>query len=285
MLSCQSAASDIEEIVVSATRGCRWFETNASISSISAETLSNEQAVHANEIFDNVAGVWISGGNGQENLTAIAPSAHRAGGCSAFLTALDNIPLRASGFCNVNELFQGQLELASGVEVLKGPGTSVHGSNASHGMINILTPSLDERPVHAPSRARSLRLRPNQGKARANWLVALSASKDGGYLDDAGYGQQKALIKHRSGHGTWCHHDALTHQPQPGNRWVYPGDDVYKDDAYAALAPIRGLSGRPIGTALFIDRSSRSIRRLASHTLSALESDAISAALFAWPAS
>ena len=65
MISCQSAASDIEEIVVSATReAAEWFETNASISSISAETLNNEQAVHANEIFDNVAGVWISRGNG-----------------------------------------------------------------------------------------------------------------------------------------------------------------------------------------------------------------------------
>ena len=92
------------------------LKTNASISSISAETLSNEQAVHANEIFDNVAGVWISRGNGQENLTAIrSPVLTGAGGCGAFLTALDNIPLRASGFCNVNELFQGQLELASGV--------------------------------------------------------------------------------------------------------------------------------------------------------------------------
>ena len=72
IVSCQSAASDIEEIVVSATREATdWFKTDASISSISAETLSNEQAVHANEIFDNVAGVWISRGNGQENLTAI----------------------------------------------------------------------------------------------------------------------------------------------------------------------------------------------------------------------
>ncbi len=242
MLSCQSAASDIEEIVVSATReAAGWFETNASISSISAETLSNEQAVHANEIFDNVAGIWISRGNGQENLTAIrSPVLTGAGGCGAFLTALDNIPLRASGFCNVNELFQGQLELASGVEVLKGPGTSVHGSNASHGMINILTPSLDgeDRSMLQVELGRFDYGRIKAKRQSDNWLVALSASRDGGYLDDAGYGQQKALIKHRAESAALNVTTtlSLTNLNQETAGFIR-GDDVYKDDAVRRSNP------------------------------------------------
>ena len=135
-------AAELEEVVVSSKRSEEiWRQTELSISLIDEDILNKEQAIHPNELFESVAGTWISRGNGQEHLTAIrSPVLTGAGGCGAFLTTLDGIPLRASGFCNVNELFQGQLELASRVEVIKGPGAIVHGSNASHGMINMLTP-------------------------------------------------------------------------------------------------------------------------------------------------
>ena len=34
--------------------------------------------------------------------------------------------------------FEGALELASGAEVTKGPGSVLYGSNAVHGLVNIL---------------------------------------------------------------------------------------------------------------------------------------------------
>ena len=71
-----------------------------------------------------------------------------------------------------------------------------------------------------------------------NWLVALSASKDGGYLDDAGYGQQKALIKHRA-ESTSVNVTttlSLTNLNQETAGFIR-GDDVYEDDAIRRSNP------------------------------------------------
>ena len=57
--------------------------------------------------------------------------------------AQDGIPLRASGFCNVNELFDAHSEQAGGIEVIKGPAGVAYGANAMHGMINVLSPAID----------------------------------------------------------------------------------------------------------------------------------------------
>ena len=61
-------------------------------------------------------------------------------------------------------------------------------------MINILTPSFDaeDRSMLQVELGRFDYGRIKAKRQSDNWLVALSASKDGGYLDDAGYGQQKA---------------------------------------------------------------------------------------------
>ena len=69
-----------------------------------------------------------------------------AGSCGAFMTAQDGISMRSPGFCNVNQLFDANLLQAGKVEVLKGPATVVFGSNALHGIINVLTPTVAQTP-------------------------------------------------------------------------------------------------------------------------------------------
>ena len=132
----------LEEVVVTANRTQEpWLALTRSATVVDANTITQTQAVHINELLARVAGTWISRGNGQEHLTAIrSPVLTGAGGCGAFLMTQDSVPLRASGFCNVNELFESVSELAETVEVLKGPGGASHGSNALHGLIQIRTP-------------------------------------------------------------------------------------------------------------------------------------------------
>ena len=48
----------------------------------------------------------------------------------------DSIPIRPTGFCNVNQLFEVPTELAQSVEVLRGPANALYGSNGLHGTIN-----------------------------------------------------------------------------------------------------------------------------------------------------
>jgi iron complex outermembrane receptor protein len=185
----------LEELVVTASRK----DQNISEISSNITKVSEIDAIgqtHINEAMQRVSGVWISRGNGQENLTAIrSPVLTGAGGCGAFLTAQDNIPLRASGFCNVNELFDANTEQASQIEVIKGPGSVVYGSNALHGTINVITPPVNNQTIIGVEAGPHdyYRLKATTGSDR--WRLDLIGTTDGGYKHDSGFDQQKANFK------------------------------------------------------------------------------------------
>ena len=194
----------LEEVFVSASRSAESaLRLPLGWSRISADEVDTTSPVHINELMQRVPGTWISRGNGQESLTALrSPVLTGAGGCGPFFMGWDNISLRAPGFCNVNQLFDANAEQAARVEVIRGPGTSVYGSNAMHGVINILSA--------APTRARDQRLTLEAGpfdyyrakyrysntEGRHGISVRGNAATDGGYKDDSGFDQQKLTLRH-----------------------------------------------------------------------------------------
>jgi outer membrane receptor protein involved in Fe transport len=179
-------------------------------SSIDEEALAITAPVHINEIMQRVPGAWIARGNGQESLPALrSPVLTGAGSCGAFYMAMDSIALRAAGFCNVNQLFDANVEQAGRIEVIKGPATALFGSNAMHGVINILsaapTAKLDHQVAleggpHDYYRGR-YHYRNTLGAHGVS--INLNASRDGGYKDDSGYDQQKATLRHDYAGGAW----------------------------------------------------------------------------------
>ena len=192
------AATSLEEVVVTASRSDQTIaDVGSNITSIL--DISKIGQTHINETMQQVSGVWISRGNGQEHLTSIrSPVLTGAGGCGAFLMAQDNIPLRASGFCNVNELFDVNSEQAGRIEVIKGPATVMYGSNAMHGMINVITPSINSnRSITTEAGPHDYyRVKLNAGGSR--WRMDVNATTDGGYKHDSGFDQQKATFKYQS---------------------------------------------------------------------------------------
>ena len=138
--SVQSNTLD-ENILVTASR----VEENAmklplAWSTVNSETLQFIDPIHINEIMQRVPGAWISRGNGQESIIALrSPVLTGTGGCGAFFAAADGISLRAPGFCNVNQLFDTNFEQAGRIEVIRGPATALYGSNAMHGVINVIS--------------------------------------------------------------------------------------------------------------------------------------------------
>jgi outer membrane receptor protein involved in Fe transport len=56
-----------------------------------------------------------------------------------YLYLEDGVPTRATGFFNHNALYEVNLPQAAGVEVIKGPGTALYGSDAIGGVVNVLT--------------------------------------------------------------------------------------------------------------------------------------------------
>ena len=173
-------------------------------------------AVHINEIMQRVPGVWIARGNGQESLPALrSPVLTGAGSCGAFFMAADGISLRAPGFCNVNQLFDANAEQAGRIEVIKGPATALYGSNAMHGVINVLSASPTEELDHGlaleagPHDYYRGRYHYRNTTGLHGISLNVNGSSDGGYKDDSGYDQQKMTLRHDYAGEEWSFTSAL----------------------------------------------------------------------------
>ena len=148
----QAQAADegttLETVIVTASRTPDTALTlPVAWSALNNSTIDRIAPQHSNQVFNRVAGAWVSRGNGQESLISLrSPVLTGAGSCGAFMTAQDGISLRSPGFCNVNQLFDANLLQAGKLEVLKGPATVVFGSNAQHGIINVLSRSVSDTP-------------------------------------------------------------------------------------------------------------------------------------------
>jgi outer membrane receptor protein involved in Fe transport len=179
-------------------------------SSLDASDLALIGHTHVNEAMAQVAGTWIVRGNGQESLTALrSPVLTGAGSCGAFLVAADSISLRAPGFCNVNQLFDANTEQAGRIEVIKGPATALYGSNAMHGLINVISaapPESEDQNIAVEAGSWDYyRAKYRYGNTwGANGIsVRINGSTFGGYQDDSGYDQQKATLRHDYQGDTW----------------------------------------------------------------------------------
>jgi len=194
----ETSSEPIEEIVVTATRRDQPLITaTGNAARIGGEAIESLGHHHIHELMLEMPGTWISRNSGQEHLTAIrSPVLTGAGSCGAFLFLEDGLPIRPTGFCNVNQLFEVNSEQASAVEVVRGPGSAFYGSNALHGLVNIITPD----PRSDRRRGFSVEGGPNDylrgsvrwaGGESAPWVLRMHGEEDGGFRADSGYGQAK----------------------------------------------------------------------------------------------
>ena len=139
-LPCAAADEPLDEIIVTATRQSDSLRTYAgSISVVTEADVARVGSTHHAEIINRAPGALIQRNSGQESLTAIrSPVLTGPGSCGVFLFLEDSVPIRPTGFCNVNELFEVNSEQASSIEVLRGPAGVVYGSGAMHGAVNIV---------------------------------------------------------------------------------------------------------------------------------------------------
>lgn len=199
-----AVAQELETLTVTASRSAHSLgEVPASLSVIDTSALTLVSATHISEALARVPGVWIARGNGQEHLTAIrSPVLTGAGSCGAFAVTEHGIPVRATGFCNVNQLFDVNTEQAERIEVLRGPGTVLFGSDAQHGVINVLSPApADARATQlgleaGPNDYARLRVSHSERAGQHGLRVNVNAAHDGGYKHDAGFDQQKLTARH-----------------------------------------------------------------------------------------
>ena len=191
-----------EVIIVSGDRlGEARSAAALSVGVIDAAEISDVAAEHPAELLNRQAGVFIHRGNGAEHLTAIrSPVLTGGAGAGSFLYLEDGVPLRAAGFANVNGLFEDLGPLAGGVEVVRGPGPALYGSNALHGLVNTLTPAPEDTRSRLVLEAGSFgRRRGELVLARpgepVSSLLAVSGLHEDGWRDEAGLDHVRALVR------------------------------------------------------------------------------------------
>lgn len=182
-----------------------------SYSTIDAATIADVGANTPAEILNTVPGVNIQMNSGQEMLVSIRSPVLPAGaGQGSFLILEDGVPIRAAAFGNVNELFEVHHETAEQIEVVRGPASVRYGSNAVHGLINII----DAEPAGAPGgytatvSASTLNRYRADGQARftvgpvAN-ILALSDTHEIGWRDHSGVELEKLTFRSGVDLGKW----------------------------------------------------------------------------------
>lgn len=138
------AQTTLEQVVVTATREARdKYELPESVGVVSGEQLADIMPAHPADALNRLAGVYVNDLGGEGHMTAIRQPLTTAG---VYLFLEDGIPTRPTGFFNHNGLYEINIAQAAQVEVTKGPGSALYGSDAIGGIINSLTPAPSGEP-------------------------------------------------------------------------------------------------------------------------------------------
>jgi outer membrane receptor protein involved in Fe transport len=127
----------LPEVTVTATRErAPLSETPSSVGVIRREAIELVRPSHPQQLLGQIPGVAIAVTNGEGHTTAI-----RQGFTTSplYLFLEDGIPIRATGNFNHNALYELNLPSAGGVEVVRGIGSALYGSDAIGGIVNVLT--------------------------------------------------------------------------------------------------------------------------------------------------
>jgi outer membrane receptor protein involved in Fe transport len=132
-----SRAQSLDAVTVTGTRELRPLaETPASIGIVSGKDIRLTGPTHPQQILGQIPGVAVGVTNGEGHTTAIRQPFTTG---PLYLYLEDGIPVRATGFFNHNALYEVNIPAAGSVEVVRGPGTALYGSDAIGGTVNVLT--------------------------------------------------------------------------------------------------------------------------------------------------
>ncbi|WP_310446714.1 TonB-dependent receptor [Thiobacillus sp.] len=193
------AASALPEMTVTGTReGELLSETPATVGIIKDQTLRETRPTHPKDILNQVPGVWVSNLSGEGHSTAIRQPLTTS---AVYLYLEDGIPTRSTGFFNHNALYEINVPQSGGIEVMKGPGSALYGSDAIGGTINVLTrtpPKQAEFELSGEAGSYGWgRILMGGGNANGDdaWRANLNLTRTDGWQDNAGYDRQTGTAR------------------------------------------------------------------------------------------
>ncbi|NEM97669.1 TonB-dependent receptor [Pontibacter burrus] len=189
LVQLKPSSNQLNQIVVSASREASTrTQTPVAISAISKEVLLETKPVSLEQVLNKVSGVYmVNLGNEQHTMAIRQPIGYK----SLFLYLEDGIPIRTTGNFNHNALIEINMGALRNVEVIRGPASSLYGSEAIGGAINFIT--------QAPAQIFTARVQAegsDRGYRRTDFSVSNTFGKLGVYV--AGYyaAQRNGIIEH-----------------------------------------------------------------------------------------
>ena len=129
--------TELGEITVTGTREKTLkAETPATVGVVDSKEVEDVRPSHPSEIMSRIPGVHINVTGGEGHMTAIRQPLSTS---PLYLYLEDGIPTRSTGFFNHNALYEVNIPQSGGIEVNKGPGTALYGSDAIGGVVNVMT--------------------------------------------------------------------------------------------------------------------------------------------------
>jgi iron complex outermembrane receptor protein len=128
---------DLQQVVVSASRE-RQARQNApiAISKINSTQIHDTKATALYQLLNKAPGVYmVDLGNEQHTMAIRQPITYNA----LYLYMEDGLPIRPTGIFNHNSLYEINMGGVRDIEVIKGPASSLYGSNAIGGAVNFIT--------------------------------------------------------------------------------------------------------------------------------------------------
>jgi vitamin B12 transporter len=152
LLSAKAHAQDksraLDTVVVTATRSPKKLsETGRVVTIISADQINRSQGKSLPELLNNVPGILFSGA---ENAPGISSNLYLNGASTGnILILVDGFPVNnASEIDGRYDLNAFPIDIIDHIEILKGSGSTLYGSDAVAGVINIITKHAQKEGLH-----------------------------------------------------------------------------------------------------------------------------------------
>ena len=126
-----------ETVVVTGTgKEKKLSDSSLSVGKVEGDEIERVRPAHPSEVVNRIAGAVVNNLGGESHFTAIRNNLSTG---ANYLFLENGVPTRSTGFFNHNALYEINVPQASGLEIIKGPGSALYGSDAMHGVINVLT--------------------------------------------------------------------------------------------------------------------------------------------------
>ena len=157
----------LNPVIVSASRDTqRRTDAPVAVGTVSPQLLAETKPTSLDQVLNKVSGVFmVDLGNEQHSMSVRQPLSYK----SLFLYLEDGLPIRPTGVFNHNALIEMNMGALQTIEVIRGPASSLYGSEAIGGALNFIT----QRASAVPTARLTLQA-DNQGYRRTDFGAATS---------------------------------------------------------------------------------------------------------------